>query len=148
MNASHATCPECGALHVAGLTCAEQFGVLLAWEYDDPELQAEHFLTVACYNVQHPAQFTEEAMAGLRSSLIDRLDHGASIDVLRQRAAGAYEGKKRVLKPESERRLEFRQWSMTISDVYLEGRRQGAANRVRRWATSIRSEFEGGGRAV
>jgi hypothetical protein len=39
-------CPECGAPRVNGMTCWEMLGMLLAWEYDDPELQAEHFLTV------------------------------------------------------------------------------------------------------
>ncbi len=56
------TCPECGARSVNGMNCWEQLGLLLAWEYDDPELQAEHFLTVAAYNLQHPAQFTDEAL--------------------------------------------------------------------------------------
>ncbi len=41
------TCPECGAPVVDGLTCWEQLGLLIAWEFQDPELQAEHFLTVS-----------------------------------------------------------------------------------------------------
>ena len=67
-------CPECGAPSVNGTTCWEVLGALLAWEYDDPELQAEHFLTVASYNLQHPAQFTETALAGLQAVFIERLD--------------------------------------------------------------------------
>lgn len=132
------TCPECGAPRVDGLTCWEMLGAIIAWEYQDPALQAEHFLTVAAYNLQHPAQFTDEALAGLRLALVDYLDHGVSTETLRRRATAVYEGQKRVLKPETERRPLPRQWSMTIVDVYLPDRPQGAAARVRQWAAIVR----------
>lgn len=67
------TCPECGAPRVEGLTCWEQLGMEIAWEADDPELLAEHFFTVATYNLQHPAQFTDDAIEGLRQASVDRL---------------------------------------------------------------------------
>jgi hypothetical protein len=134
------TCPECGAPQVDGLTCWEQLGAILGWEFEDPELQAEHFLTVAAYNLQHPAQFTAEALADLQVALVDRLDHDVSTPVLRQRAAAKYNGKKRVLKPEAERRPVLRRWQMTIADVYLPDQPQGAAGRVRLWAAVIRRE--------
>jgi hypothetical protein len=51
-------CAECGAPRVSGMTCWEMLGAIIAWEYHDPALLAEHFLTVASYNLQHPAQFT------------------------------------------------------------------------------------------
>src|SRR3712207_3533925 len=98
-----APCVECGAPRTNGLTCWEQLGAILAWEYDDPELYAEHFLTVASYNRQHPAQFTDEALAWLRSSFVEHLDNGVPVTELRRRASRAYEGKQRVLKDESER---------------------------------------------
>jgi hypothetical protein len=102
---------------------------------------AEHFLTVASYNLQHPAQFTEEALADLRTALIERLDQGVPVQVLRRRAAQRYGGQKRVLRPEAERRPVLRRWRMTIADVYLPAQPQGAAERVRRWAAAIRSEL-------
>lgn len=135
-------CPECGAPQGAGLACWEQLGAIIAWEAQDPELRAEHFLTVAAYNLQHPAQFTDEALAGLRTALIDRLDKGVAVEVLRRRAAAAFEGKKRVLKKETERRPVLRSWPMTIADVYRPDQPEGAAQRVRRWAAVIRSELE------
>jgi hypothetical protein len=46
-------CPECGAPGVSGTICWEML-----------ELLAEHFLTVASYNLQHPTQFTEAALSG------------------------------------------------------------------------------------
>jgi hypothetical protein len=134
-------CPECGAPLVDGLTCSEQFGAILAWEAHDPELLAEHFLTVAGYNLQHPAQFTDEALAGLRAGLIDRLDNGVAVEELRRRAARTFDGPKRVLKREAERRPALRRWPLTIADVYIPDRPEGAAERVRRWAATIRGQL-------
>ena len=131
-------CPECGAPRVQGLSCWEMLGMLLAWEYDDPELQAEHFLTMACYNLQHPAQFTEATLAGLRAVFIEKLDYGLAVAEIRRRVGKAAAGATRVLKPEEERRPVLRQWAMTIADVYLPDQPTGAAVRVRAWAAVIR----------
>ena len=134
-------CPECGAPPAAGLTCWEQLGAILAWEWHDPELSAQHFLTVASYNLQHPAQFTPEAYAGLRAAFIEHLDNGLPIAEIRRRIRHAAEGGQRVLQPEAERRLVLRPWPQTIADVYLPDRPEGAAGRVRAWAASIRAEL-------
>ena len=135
------TCPECGAAWAHGMTCWEQLGGVIGWESEDPELLAQHFLTVACYNLQHPAQFTDESIAWLRTSLIERLDRGTAVEELRRRASRVYEGSKRVLRPESERKPVLRSWRMTISDVYIPDQSQGAAARVRAWAAGIRDEL-------
>jgi hypothetical protein len=134
-------CPECGAARVDGMTCWEQLGAIGAWEFQDSELYAEHFLTVASYNLQHYAQFTEEALADLRVAFIEKLDHGTSTKELRRQMAGAYDGKRRVLKGKADRKPVLRTWSMTIADVYIPGTPEGATERVRKWAASIRSEL-------
>ena len=82
--AAAGVCPECGAPATDGLTCWAQLGAILAWEWGDPALQAQHFLTVACYNLQHPAQFTGEALAGLRELFVAHLEQGTEIAELRQ----------------------------------------------------------------
>lgn len=132
-------CAECGAPHVGGFDCWGQLGAILAWEPDDPELQREHFLTVASYNLQHPAQFADAAIDGLRRSYVDYLDRGISIAEIRRRASAATEGPTRVLRDETDRRPVLREWPMTIADVYLPDEPRGAAERVRRWARAIRS---------
>jgi len=114
---------------------------LFVWEYQDADLLAEHFLTVASYNLQHPAAFQEEAIVGLRAALIDRIDNGVSIQELRRRASAVYDGSKRVLKPLAERRPVLRRWERTIAWVYLPEQPAGAAERVRAWAASIRREM-------
>jgi Family of unknown function (DUF5946) len=141
MPVNHGACPECGAPVVNGLTCWEQLGMILAWEADDPELRAEHFLIVASYNLQHPAQFTDDALANLRAGLVERLEKGVAVEELRRRASRRFEGKTRVLKPAAERHPILRQWSTTIADVYLPDRPEGAADRVRGWAAAIRREL-------
>ena len=136
-----AKCPECGAQQVDGMSCWDQLGALLAWEYKDAELSAEHFLTVACYNLQHPARFEDDALVFLRSGLIERLDHGITPEELRRRASSIYEGNKRVLKRKAVAQPVMRHWSMTINDVYTPEEPEGAARRVRAWAASIRNEM-------
>jgi hypothetical protein len=134
-------CAECGAAAVDGLDCWAQLGALLAWEWDDPALQAEHFLTVAAYNLQHPARFADDALVGLRAAFVDRLDKGIAVAELRRRAARGFEGKTRVLRPAAERRPVLRHWRLTIADVYLPNQPGGAAQRVRAWAAAIRAEL-------
>ena len=131
-------CPECGAPRVDGLECWDMLGQLIAWEADDAELRAEHFLTVASYNLQHPARFTDDAIAGLRQSYVDYLDRGMSIPEIRRRASAAFDGPKRVRREESSLRPALRTWPMTIADVYATGGPTGAAARVRAWARGIR----------
>jgi hypothetical protein len=116
-------------------------GALIAWEAQDAELLAEHFLTVTSYNLQHPAQFTTAALTGLRAVFIERLDQGLAVAEIRRRVGKAAAGATRVLKPENERRPELRQWTKTIADAYLPEQPHGAAARVRAWAASIRREL-------
>lgn len=134
-------CPECGAPRVNEMDCWWQLGGIISWEFENPELFAEHFFTVACYNLQHPAQFTEEASEQLRSGFIERLDHGLSVAEIRRRTAKVYEGSKRVLKRESDRFPVLRSWSMTIADVYIPDHPDGVVQRVRDWAAAIRREL-------
>ncbi len=138
---SQGSCPECGAALDDGLRCWGLFEWVLAWEVDDSELAAEHFFTVACYNLQHPAQFTNEALAWLRSALIDALDNGVPASELRRRAARGFNGPQRVLRPKLEREPALHRWAMTIGDVYLHSNPDGAAGRVREWAAAIRQEL-------
>ena len=61
------------------------WGRILAWEWQDPELPAVHFLTVASYNLQHPAQFTGPALVGLREQFVAHLDEGVPVTEIRRR---------------------------------------------------------------
>lgn len=121
--------------------CWEQLGAIIAWEAQDPELVAVHFLTVASYNLQHPAQFTDAAIEGLRAAFIAHLDQGVSVATIRRQIARIADGPQRVLKREADRQPVLRAWPMTIAHVYLPDQPEGAAERVRRWAASIRAQL-------
>lgn len=140
-NKDNKFCAECGAPLVNGMNCWEQLGGIIAWEYQDAELLAEHFKTVASYNIQHPAMYTEEAVSGLKKTLIEHLDEGLTIAEIRKRNGKAYNGKKKVRKNEEERHPVLRKWRMTIADVYIPDCPEGAAQRVRDWAMSIKEEL-------
>ncbi|HEX5499021.1 MAG TPA: DUF5946 family protein, partial [Thermomicrobiales bacterium] len=109
--------PECGAAPVDGAGCREMLGLVCAWEVDDPELAAAHFLTVASYNLQHPAAITDEATSGLRAMLIDAIDCGVPAAELRRRAGRMFAGARRVRRVPVDRDPVLRCWEMTIADI-------------------------------
>jgi hypothetical protein len=92
------TCTECGAKEVEGMDCWWQLGGIGQWELNDPELYAVHFLTVACYNLQHPSQFTDEALEDLRNTFNEALENGWSNEQVRAQVSKAgWDGKKKVI---------------------------------------------------
>ncbi|RJO62819.1 MAG: hypothetical protein C4542_01855 [Dehalococcoidia bacterium] len=134
-------CSECGALSHDRLTCQERLHGILALEQRDTELQALHFLTVAAYNIQHPAQFTDDALTGLRESFIEYLSGKITTEEIRHRTNLVFNGPKRVTKPALERTPILRCWEMTTADVFLPFQPQGTAERVKKWAESIKNEL-------
>ena len=135
------TCPQCGAPTVEGLDCWDQLCAILSWEWQDPELLAVHFLTVASYNLQHPAQFEEKAIDGLKASFTAHLQGRISVAEIRRATNAKYSGKARVLRDPALCRPVLRQWSMTVANVYLSGKPDGATHRVKQWAATIANEI-------
>jgi hypothetical protein len=133
-------CDECGAPVVDGLDCQGQLDVVLSWEWSDPELSAEHFSTVAIFNLQHPSRFREDAIEGLVAAVIAHLD-GLRVSAIRRQVGRAAAGTTRVLKPEAERVIVPRQWTLTVDHVYAHNKSLDAATRVREWARSTRVEL-------
>lgn len=131
-------CPECGAPTVDGLNCWEQLGALGIWEFEYAELLAEHFKTMAAYNLQHPAQFTEETLQELKAVFIEHVDNGLSVSEVRKRMEGITGANGAMLKDEADRHPVRRQWDMTIADVYIPDHPEGTAERVRAWAAAVR----------
>lgn len=134
-------CPECGAPFVGGLTCPDQLAVILGWEGQDPELFKLHFYTVASFNLQHPAKFTDEALSEMRTIFVQALEGSASLEDLSRKMESRFEGNRRVLKDEAERLPVLREWEVTVADVYGSGPREGASYRVRRWATAVKDSM-------
>jgi hypothetical protein len=139
-DAEAARCPECGAPLIDRADCRAMLGLVCAWEVDDPDLAAAHFLTVAAWNLQHPAAFTVEAIAGLRSLFIDALECDLPAAELRRRAGRMAAGARRVRRDPADCHPMLRRWDMTIADVYAPSPAD-AAERVRAWANALRREL-------
>lgn len=135
------TCAECGARLFAGMSCKDMLGWVIGWESEDEELSKEHFKTVACYNLEHPSLFTDEALCQLRVAFMGHMDEGMAVSEIRRRMGAMFEGDMKVMKDPSSRKATPRDWRMTIADVFCQGNPQGAADRVRTWAKNLRSEL-------
>ena len=134
-------CGECGAEKVDGLSCFERFGTVLSWEATDQELLGLHFWTVACYNLQHPAQFTDDAIKGLKEVFCEAYDKDVPISYIRKKMSRLTDGKFKVIKEQaSEPKLV--KWSMTISDIYNQKQPDRAADRVNQWRKTVREELD------
>jgi hypothetical protein len=132
-------CSECGAFSHDGLTCQERLCGMVSLERTDPEMQSLHFLTVAAYNLQHPAQFTSEAVECLRRSFAEYLVNKIPIDAIKQQGQ-EFNGPKCVLRPALERTPVLRSWEMTTADVFLPFQPQGTAERVKKWIESVHKD--------
>ena len=94
-------------------------GVLLAWEWQEPELLAQHFLTVAFLQLATPGAVHRRRHRQPAQLFIAHLDQGLAVAEIRLRVAQRAAGTVRVLKPENERRPMLRHWAMTIADVCI-----------------------------
>lgn len=134
-------CAECGAPQ-SPLTCRARLELLLAWEVDDEALRELHFLTVASFNLQHPAVFTDQARAGLEAAFLGYLDGQVTVAEIRRRAAGV-DGAVRIRRRADEVRPQRRRWPITIDAVAIPGQPADAVAGVRRWAEAIRDTLTG-----
>ncbi|OCA87638.1 hypothetical protein A8F94_07205 [Bacillus sp. FJAT-27225] len=130
-------CPECGAPEANGLDCFGQLGEILSWEHADPDLKSQHSWAVACYTIQHPARFKEDAERKLKEVFCQAYDSQLPGSDIWKEVSAYAEGK---AKPHYT--PVFRDWAMTISEVYLVGERKGAADRVRAWSKIVRKQMQ------
>lgn len=136
-------CAECGAKEEDGLSCAEQFGILLSWEQDNPGLYALHFWTVSCYMLQHPSHFTEDGYALTRKLFCDAYDLNWETSYILKKNREATTNKTFKITnpvPAAERVRTLTKWDMTVSDVYHAGK-DDAIEHVLRWKKAVRDQF-------
>ncbi len=102
-----------------GSTCQAIFEEFLALEYTDPAYGQVHFLTVACFMIQH-GRYSDEALIGMQSLLKAYFDEQLNNQQLRQRTAqvmGDTSCAWKVTRRAGDRPLPRVAWSMTIVDV-------------------------------
>lgn len=113
------TCPECGAKLDAYTSCQEIFDQFLALEFSDPEYGAVHFLTVACFMIQH-YQYSESALTWIKQTLGAHLSNNMTADQLRKLAyidSSNTDRDWKVLRQKDDPQPVHLEWSVTIADV-------------------------------
>ncbi|QSO55039.1 hypothetical protein JZ785_09485 [Alicyclobacillus curvatus] len=141
MEAGH--CIECGAKEQGGLSCSEQFEYLLVWEHGDPQLYALHFWTVGNYMIQHRSGYTTEGYDLLKKLYCEACDNNwSNSHILRmnQKLTANKSFKITNPVPSLDRERIFRQWTFTVSDVYVAGE-ANAIESVLKWRNHIRTEL-------
>jgi hypothetical protein len=141
------TCPECGATVPEDGACRDHFHALLLLESEIPGGPSAfpHFYAVGSYVLQHPASmgYTAAALAGLHQAIADVLDGRATIADIRRRVRRGAEGAARVTRRAGDEvvRWPVENWPITVADVW-KGGIEGYADRVERWARSIRQTLD------
>ncbi len=112
------TCSICGAKSNSGETCEELFHQFLTLEFADPEYGQVHFLTVACYMVQHHG-YSDEGLVWIRDQLRAFLEQGATTGQLRGNALNwrAEAPDVKVKRQPGSRPLPNVAWRVTAVDV-------------------------------
>jgi Family of unknown function (DUF5946) len=141
-------CPDCGARGL-NQSCIQMFGELLALEYEHPAaFGAVHYLTVACFYLQHPRGFSDVARDTWRSFVGEFLDHQVTPGALLRRIRRQLDNNHvRIREPGQEPPQWWpRVWPVTVADAIpspTEPRSPaGHIERVRRWAAAIRATID------
>ena len=79
-------------------------------------------------------------MASFCKIFIEVYDRGRSLKDLRDFVSGQSEGQVKNLR-KVPAQPKFKDWAMTISEVYLVGEPKGAADRVRAWTKVVRKQM-------
>jgi hypothetical protein len=136
------TCDECGGHPRDGSTCRQQWDALLALEFSDHRAAAVHFLTVACYQLQHPTSFalTDGGRWSLQKAVRDVVVHGRPVASVRDAMQQAYDGSRRVRGMAATPTPTVR-WSTTVADVGPPDPERHVG-RVQAWAESVVADLE------
>ncbi|MDF2720704.1 MAG: hypothetical protein K0Q59_379 [Paenibacillus sp.] len=110
------SCEGCGAILPKGETCESIYGNFLALEFTDPGYGRVHFLTVACYMIQHKG-YSDEAYVWIQSALRNYLEKGHTTESIRRDAAQGPGRTKGIRRLKEAAPLPKINWTMTIADV-------------------------------
>jgi len=130
-------CTLCGAWHAADLSCQAIFDSFLGLEFSDPGYGEVHFLTVACFMIQH-GRYSDEALIWIEQKLRAYLEEGCSTEQIREQVGRdkrqRTHGWKIIRQPGAEP-LPKIVWSMTIADVAPHAQEAGSYCKwVKKWA--------------
>ncbi len=135
MSPTYYKCFSCGAVITHDQSCESVFNEFLALELSDADYGAVHFLTVACYMIQHN-KYSEEALVWIKERLREYLEKGIQIEMIRQQAKIETDQSKRSWRVTAKRTDRMRiHWSMTIQDVKAQYQdAESYCRLIRQWA--------------
>lgn len=113
------TCPECRSILPEGETCQSLFDQFLVLEFTDPGYGAVHFLTVACFMVQH-GRYSGAGREWIKDKLRAYLEEGRTIEQIRADAGQSASQDRRdfkITRQPGDPPPPVIAWSMTIADV-------------------------------
>lgn len=113
------TCPECGAAWSEADQCQSTFDEFLALEFTDPGYGDVHFLTVACFMIQHN-RYSDEGLGWIRTQLRRYLEenlNGPQIRKIAAESAGLGQRTWKVTRAPDAPALPKITWRVTIIDV-------------------------------
>lgn len=136
-------CIECGAHEIDGLSCYEMFQFPLAWEHNDPHLYALHFWLVSSYMIQHPSNYTEKGYQLLVYLFTEEYDHDWDTHYILKKNRTLISNVDKINNPlpNSQRTRVFKNWSMTIEDIFKSGE-ENAINKINIWKEQIRKDLK------
>jgi hypothetical protein len=142
-------CPECRSAWQDGITCRDHFEQMLAWEFEYPEINTVHNLTVVCYHLQHPSLYSLEGLRGAIQLLAEFLDGGITPQEVRRRDGQKLDSGVRKYKikgtPASHGAYPSPiHWTMTAADVIAGGPALYDQN-VKKWARSVLDAIKASG---
>src|SRR5512138_1019369 len=79
------SCPECGAISLDEGGCQSIFDSLLVLEFSDPGYGEVHFLTVACFMIQH-GRYSDAGLHWIQGKLREYLEREVTADQIRREA--------------------------------------------------------------
>jgi hypothetical protein len=79
-------CLECGATYQDERTCQSVFDKFLNLEFSDPAYAEVHFLTVACFMIQH-GRYSDQGLKWIEAKLRDVLVNQVSPQTIRLKSA-------------------------------------------------------------
>jgi hypothetical protein len=139
-------CPECGAVLSEEDTCQSIFESFLVLEFTDPGYGEVHFLTVACYMIQH-GRYSDAGLVWIQGMLRAYLEGEMTNDQLRQLARKDTDNRDRTWKVNRAANaapLPKIDWTMTIADVaehYADP--QSYQQAVRDWGRATLKQMNG-----
>jgi hypothetical protein len=141
-------CPECGAPPVNGRSCRELYEELLELETSDPTgAGSVHNLSVLCYVLQHPRDYSNAALNWGVSSLRECLDTGNSRKEPRPQPNRLFNTwplralfRRKPKTMSANRPALPTRWRMTIDQVYKPDPQNHPA-RVQQWARAILADI-------